>query len=464
MAFMNSSSKPSKQHLTEKLLGTLLFLLLLYSPVAGFFPLPLTVMQFSGMLLLLLALLVPGRLIRHLHWSTIALLVLLVSGFALYLLPLPLDVWKSLPGRADYAEILKWADARQIHTMHPVSIIPGATLDALLKLMMAIGVFLASVVMFGNQHLKRWHYGLLILVVIWGFAEAALGLAQFGGGQSSSLRMNYDRHLFSALGTFGNRNHLSAFLEMILPLLVSAFAAILAFRHSGRARGSERKGVQLVLIGSIALVIFLAIVFTRSRAGLAATSISTLALTFILSREFGRVKTLSVGTIFGVVGIGAAVIVGIAPVLQRFSLDSVMVDNRVEIISNSIDGVKLFFPFGSGPGTFEEIYPRFQSVGQVYTVNHAHSDYVELLFETGLVGALILAWFFIVYFRRWVRLLKRADWELFDFLQAGAGVGILSMLLHELVEFNLHMPVVMLYFAFICGLFFVDRNSRMALK
>lgn len=447
-----------QRSLVEKTLGVLLFLILLYSPVAGFFPLPLTVMQVFGLLMLLGGMLSIGVLKENLHGSAILVLIVAALGSALYLAPVPMTVWETLPGRELYADLLGWANGGHVPEYRSLSIIPGESLESFINLLMFIGVFMAGVMVFGGTSLKRWRYALIFLAVLWGFLQAAIGLAQFGGGEASDLRFGYDRHLFSALGTFGNRNHLSAFLELILPILVSAFAAILAYRQSHLEK-SERKSVQLILLGTLALVIFLAIVFTRSRAGLAATSISTLALTLILSREFGRVKTLSLGAIFGVVGIGAAVIIGIAPVLQRFSLDSVMVDNRVEIIGNSIQGVKLFFPLGSGPGTFEAIYPRFQSVGQVFTVNHAHSDYVELLFETGLVGVVLLILFFMTYLRRWIRLLKRENWELFDFLQAGAGVSILSMLLHELVEFNLHMPVIAVYFAFICALFFVERRE-----
>jgi hypothetical protein len=39
-------------------------------------------------------------------------------------------------------------------------------------------------------------------------------------------------------------------------------------------------------------------------------------------------------------------------------------------------------------------------------------------------------------------------------VQVGAGIGLLMMLLHSFVDYNLRMPANMVFFAFLAGIFF----------
>ena len=66
--------------------------------------------------------------------------------------------------------------------------------------------------------------------------------------------------------------------------------------------------------------------------------------------------------------------------------------------------------------------------------------------------ALILG-FLALYCARWFTLWKRGDWGEFRYVQVGAGLGLLLMLLHETVDYNLFVPANMVYFAFLAGLY-----------
>src|SRR5260370_35094577 len=71
----------------------------------------------------------------------------------------------------------------------------------------------------------------------------------------------------------------------------------------------------------------------------------------------------------------------------------------------SIDGgclrMLLKRPFlGWGLGAFPIVYPAFPIFYTTFFVNQAHSDYLQLLVETGLVGFSIAVWFLALVFRR----------------------------------------------------------------
>jgi O-antigen ligase len=155
-----------------------------------------------------------------------------------------------------------------------------------------------------------------------------------------------------------------------------------------------------------------------------------------------------------VVGLALALEVGLAPVLERFSVEGSLKDARWDIFASSTAAIGQFFPFGSGIGTFPEVYRRFQPDEIAQFVNHAHNDYIEYLFEGGLIAAAVILLLLVVYLRAWPRLLRRPHWGTLSFMQAGAGIGLLLMALHGLTDYNWHIPANAVYFALMAGVFF----------
>ena len=104
---------------------------------------------------------------------------------------------------------------------------------------------------------------------------------------------------------------------------------------------------------------------------------------------------------------------------------------------------------GSGPGTFEFVYPRYQSVQLDKIVDHLHNDWVQLLAEygwPGLIAAIAaLTAFLILTVGRWR---SRHD----NFV-VGVGIGgigaVVAIAVHSLSDFNLHIPANPLLLALI---------------
>jgi putative inorganic carbon (hco3(-)) transporter len=124
--------------------------------------------------------------------------------------------------------------------------------------------------------------------------------------------------------------------------------------------------------------------------------------------------------------------------------------SRGEFLVNGIEMVRNFAPFGSGLGTFRDIYPWYEDSAKIGTtyVNHAHNDLLELVIETGLAGLAVLALFL-----RWF--LSRA-WSLWNGARADnpvaltATLAITAVLLHSLVDYPLRTAAVSSLIALCC--------------
>jgi O-antigen ligase len=118
-----------------------------------------------------------------------------------------------------------------------------------------------------------------------------------------------------------------------------------------------------------------------------------------------------------------------------------------------------FFPLGSGMGSYPDVMRAFYPSGIGRQINHAHNDYIEWLFEGGLLAALLVVLFLVLYLVRWRALWAERNWHSLHMMQVGAGVGLLLILLHGLTDYNLRIPANLIYAAFLAGVFFRTDDS-----
>jgi O-antigen ligase len=449
----------------EKALAACLGLLLLAAPLhwAAVPPLPRMLLELGALPILALVFW-PGA-----HWSAnrrppaglAAALALLSLYPLLYLLPLPAGVWAGLPGagREPYAQALALFPGESA-SWRAASAAPAQTEAYWLAFLPPLAVFLGVLHLPEprRQDLARLAVGMAVL-------QSLLGLMQYGAARESFLCFGANTCGSSAQGTYYNRDHLAGLLEMLLPLAVGLIGADLGraaepprYRTSWRNRlgfwiSGRGHAVAALAAGCVAML--LGLVFTRSRSGILITMLGILVCLAVFARRLGSANRASgvVGTVV-VVALGLAVDIGLAPVLGRFSLDDPLRDARWLIYSQAWQGVGQFLPLGSGPGTFPEAFRQFQpaELGKQF-VNHAHNDYLEWLFEGGLPGAALAALLLAAYLRQWLGLAGAGRHSAFRFVQFGAGIGLLLLLLHGLTDFNWHIPANAAYAALLAGIF-----------
>ncbi len=116
------------------------------------------------------------------------------------------------------------------------------------------------------------------------------------------------------------------------------------------------------------------------------------------------------------------------------------------------------WPWGSGVGTFESVFPRFQAMDSAGFVADAHNDYPQLLMELGAPVLLVAAALLALVFHQFIRLLRarrhgggRRSFALP--IRWFCGLGALALLLHSRVEFNMHIPALAIIATFLLGSF-----------
>lgn len=452
----------SRKSAFDALIFFLLLALILFAPLirGGNQPLPLLAMELAALPMLAYAVLRPG-FARHLSRPFLATLALLVLFPLLQWLPLvPAALWPALPDREIYAAGLAEFGSG-LSAMRAVSLVPSATEASWLAMLPALAVLLVTAGL-REEQLKRAVYFFLAMAAF----QAVLSLMQFGGGWGGGSRLN-PNDIGRSIGTYANRNHLAGLLEMALPIALGLLAARIgrggqASRYAGRS-WLRRAGQffinlprpnQTMAFAALCLLVLLGLVFTRSRSGIVMAMIGIFLAALLYGRHIGGMRSGGMATLFAVVGLALAGMVGLAPVLDRFSVEDTLADARWPIYASSLAASWKFFPFGSGLGTFPDVFWRFQPDSIADFVNHAHNDYIEFMFEGGLPALVVMAAFIVLYVLRWRGLLRHTQWNTLNFMQVGAGIGLLLMALHGLTDFNLHIPANAVYFALLAAVFF----------
>lgn len=363
-----------------------------------------------------------------------------VCSLSLYLLPLSTELWLQLPGRDFYQPVIQLlGQTGNGMGMHSISLDAYATLQVLLALLPALAVFLSTICL-EKQRLYR---------LTWVFIAAACFQAVWGIFQYSATGV--------AQGSYSNRNHYAALMGLALPITIG-----LLVQHITRAKTHDRAH----MLGTILYVLATALIFlgglvSTSRAGTAGLFFGLLASALVFSSKLGRKRMLAGIGFLLLLSMLLSVSVDITPMLNRFIALDPEADPRWVMFNQAIKGIKTFFPLGSGPGTFADVYTAFQPLDKIgwAFLSHAHNDYIELLFETGVLGATIISAFLGIFLYGLLRLWKQRQHDELVYLKTGAAIGIMTALFHTLFDFNFHTRPYPVFFALLAGIFFMETSQ-----
>jgi O-antigen ligase len=237
-------------------------------------------------------------------------------------------------------------------------------------------------------------------------------------------------------GPFVNRNHYAGLMELLTPL---PFLLCLSQRP-------ERRLPLLVAGMLMALSVFLC----RSRGGMAALGAELVLIAVFLSRIRHRAKSFAaIGVIVAVLA-ALIVWVGSDPVVHR--LTDMRDASRLSIYK---DTLRMWWSrpmVGYGSGTFDLVYPTYQSFVTDSFINHAHNDYLELLSETGLIGMGLIVWFLVNVYRNAGQQLRPGLRSPGSAALIAVLAGITGLLVHSLVDFNFHIPSNAAMFLVFCAI------------
>jgi O-antigen ligase len=235
-------------------------------------------------------------------------------------------------------------------------------------------------------------------------------------------------------GPYVNHNHYAGLMEMLTPIpLVIALSPRCSLRNRW-------------LASTAAAIMATSILFSQSRGGIVGFAAELLLLTILLARHGKRRKTLV--TLIGFLCLIALVAtwLGASQIIDR--MGTLHSQAQAEIsggmrLSIDRDVLRMFphKPFlGWGLGSFVDVYPQFRSFYTNLVIDHAHNDYLELLVETGIAGAIVAVWLLSTVFRSAWKKLQSREWGIIELATAASTAGITGILIHSLVDFNLQIP------------------------
>jgi len=274
---------------------------------------------------------------------------------------------------------------------------------------------------------------LVWFLVVLGFTVSLFGIIQ--RFTSPGTEIYWFRKLTLGGDPFGpyvNRNHFAGFVELVLPFGV----ALIVFR------GLRRELFPLAVL--LTVVPIGALILSGSRGGIVSFGFEV-AVLILLARIRRGSEHLRL-TAVAVVGLGAVLLIvwlGVGRAIERFSSirpGEVSHERRISMFRGTMH-VFLDHPIGgTGLGTLEVAYPRYETAYDGKVVDHAHNDYIEMLAETGILGGLCAATFLCILAREVRRSFLAEQGHFSRALHAGAITALSGLLLHSFVDFNLHIP------------------------
>jgi hypothetical protein len=369
-----------------------------------------------------------------------------------------------------------------------LSLVPNFTLHELIRY---VFYFLFAYLVYKHISTRKRLQVFIILLFAVACFQAIFCLAEFFGGTHRVFGFQSEAYVDSALGNHIKHNYLAGFMEMIFPISVGYFLArvsLFAMNRGGSFKERflwfrRERSQKAVVLGIVPVLIGMGIFFAQSRTGIfilfASILLMVIALTAVDRRKpvvsggprgtrGGRARKRYAKIIWTVSLVVAFVIIliGIRPVIKRSYFAALAQDVRPAIFRNTAEIIKDFPIVGTGMGTYLYVYPMYEKKHSGAMLEHAYNDYLEVLAEGGIVGGglvIVVAFGALIWlFAGWAR---RSDY-LVRGVGLGCLVGIVSILIHGLTDFNLHISVNAVMFVTLYALAarLVGLNSSQAVR
>jgi len=230
-------------------------------------------------------------------------------------------------------------------------------------------------------------------------------------------------------------------------LLLVYLQTLSRFKH-----GEERFGYAAIF-AILCLLIFIGVIVGGSAAGYGLSVFALIASIIFLRTS--KVRSLLKNVSFSVVAFAAifllAKFIALSPRLYGLGTYSYGggEESRKSI---NIKGLRILeenYMFGTGYGSFTEVYPFYENTKMVTNrfVNHAHNDWLEWMIELGLPGFVLLVifggWLSLKYIKLF--LTQRQNSKEFLLCKVTA-ICSMILLIHSFVDYPLRTPFLQILF------------------
>jgi putative inorganic carbon (HCO3(-)) transporter len=406
--------------------------------------------------------------VRKARWG-----LLLLGGWLAYLglqcIPLPPEFIQLLSPKAHaIRSAAAMALGTDVGAWQTLSLDPHASLIYWLKSLGYVCVFILVLILVNTRtRLER----LLQTIVFSGTLQALYGSFMVLSGIEYGFFNPKTSNQGVSTGTFVNRNHFAGYINLCLAAGMGLMIAKLGGEKLYTLRQWIRSIARLLLGEKTRLRIYLiimvvALVMTHSRMGNSAFFASTLVvgtLGLLLMKNAPRSTVLFLASVIVLDLVIVGTWFGLEKVVDRVeqtavhaTADDVMPgETRDEVDRYALDYARDYRLTGSGGGTFYIVFPAYSNRDAPSYYDHAHDDYLEVLTETGVIGAALAGGLVLLSAGLCLWALRQRSDPLMRGTAFGVGLALSWAAMHSTVDFNLQIPAVAMTFTVFLALAWV---------
>jgi O-antigen ligase len=268
------------------------------------------------------------------------------------------------------------------------------------------------------------------------------------------------RAAFNYYGPFVNRNHFAGWMILAAPLaagwvMAETSKAAAQLKPGWRQRAvwlSSAEATALMLGTTAILVMFVALIWSMSRSGIAGGAVAVLAIAIVAgSRTKGPARRVLVPGVVMLLLIAAIAMKGADQLATWYSTTNTL-QWRFNHWRDAMAPLRDFWIVGSGVGAYGAltlIYP--QSDPSMHVVQ-AHNDYLQLAIEGGLLVGFPTIVAIVVLIRTVALRLRAPQDERTWWIRVGAVAGLCGIAVQEVTDFSLQIPGVTLIFVVVVAI------------
>jgi O-antigen ligase len=128
-------------------------------------------------------------------------------------------------------------------------------------------------------------------------------------------------------------------------------------------------------------------------------------------------------------------------------------ESRMPVWSDALRPVTDFPLWGAGYGTYQFVEPLYRTTALLANeiIDHVHNEYLEVLVEGGLVGLVLALLAIGLILRQGYRAARGHTSRRARALALGALLAFVTVVIHSVGDFGLHIPAIALLTAVICA-------------
>ena len=374
-----------------------------------------------------------------------------------------------------------------------LSIYPYLTKTMFLQLLSCISIY---IVITNNFRFKKFRKGTLRserenqdqdfyidgerfikAIIFTGFTASFLGLLQYFSG-TEKIYFLRDASYASPFGPYINRNHFAGYINLTIPLLL----ALLISNQKNNSilynqKNNSRFFIKNMIVSvdpwirnngfnSFSLVLMISCLFlSASKGGFLSfwISMATFSVIIFAGKRHTKIhiSTKTILIIFISTLFMTLLWSDLRPVLTRFSqlneyLETIDLNYRTLAYIDAWKMSRDFPLFGIGLGGFEILFFKYRSMkaAEIASTSYSstHSDYLQLLTDTGSLGCIMISIFILVFFSLVIVKHHKERDPFTKLLTAGGFSGVISMCCHSFVDFNMQIPANVLHLFIIVGI------------